>query len=672
MAERDDDPWVEQLIEEAQARDVHILMGATTHKGMYPGDLYNSVLVIGPSGLVGVYSKTHVAAFTFDGGRVAGEKAYWSPGFDLAVFDTPLGRIGVEICYDIMFPEVARTLALKGAELIVNVSAAVCGFEETWDHLLFARSAENSVWYLHVSVVGLQKDFELFGGSRLFSPSGEVIAEAPRREEAILTASASRDALLEARGTMHTFYNRNPRLYAPIADTEPPVPMSSPPCTRRSSPPRGAGAGRGHRPREEQTNARGHRRIRRPAVHDRDAAGGEQSAARRDASTLRGRSRRRPAAHVPGGECPRLDGRARRHGVPVDRGGWPPVLPNGEVDGLLGTAALARVLCLGCRANVVILTEARVEEPLRAACQGAGLNFVTDGPEMANSVHFVPMPVGDEACRSRRGPLAADPVAVVTVEKLSPNDKGVIHGVTGISYHDVHANPKYIVDGARSRGSVSTRRATILSTSSVASSSQCASSTSDDLGSTAARSSFAHQRLAATSYVPRTVAGFPPALELALPRSRVGGRWWRGTAPSGRGGLTERVARALARWGCARRSHARPAEAAHERGLARLPPRRGRAASPPGPWGGDGGEQAPRARARSSSACVLVQLGGARFWALTARAAAEHRAGGTAASCPPAQGSRARGAMWRACLSAASRQRARRAAPAASPCRARR
>src|SRR6478672_9626718 len=42
VAERDDDPWVEQLIEEARSRDVHILMGATTHKGSFPGDLYNS------------------------------------------------------------------------------------------------------------------------------------------------------------------------------------------------------------------------------------------------------------------------------------------------------------------------------------------------------------------------------------------------------------------------------------------------------------------------------------------------------------------------------------------------------------------------------------------------------------------------------------------------------
>jgi predicted amidohydrolase len=222
VAERDDDPWVEALTKEARTRDIHILMGATTHKGTFPGDLYNSVLLIGPTGLLGVYSKTHVAAFTFNGGRVASEKVYWSPGFELPVFDTPLGRIGVEICYDIHFPEVARTLALKGAELIVNVSAAVCGFEEFWDHMLYARSVENSVWYLHVSVVGHQKEFELFGGSRLFSPFGKVVAEAPRGEEAIVVTAAGKRTLIEARGTLHTFHNRNPGLYSPITASESP------------------------------------------------------------------------------------------------------------------------------------------------------------------------------------------------------------------------------------------------------------------------------------------------------------------------------------------------------------------------------------------------------------------------------------------------------------------
>lgn len=183
----------------------------------------------------------------------------------------------------------------------------------------------------------------------------------------------------------------------------------------------------------------------------------------------------RPAAsNLPRGVMHRLYAAARGDGPPltskaaealvsaVKRGstvymltgaGGPPVLPKGEVDGLLGTAALARVLCLGCRANVVILTEERVEEPLRAACEGAGLNFVSDGPEMANSVRFRAMPIGDDACQKQvEELLAADPTAVIAVEKLSPNDKGVIHGVTGISYHEVHANPKYLVDEARSRG----------------------------------------------------------------------------------------------------------------------------------------------------------------------------------------------------------------------------
>jgi predicted amidohydrolase len=217
VAEEEDDPFVAPLVAEAARRDICIVMGATTHKGSFPGDVYNTAIVIGPEGIIGVYSKSHVAAFLFDGNRVAAEKVYWSPGEALPVFDTPFGRIGIEICYDIWFPEVARTLTLKGAELIINVSAAVCGFEESWDHILYTRALENTIPYLHVSVVGLQKDFELFGGSRLFSPAGTVLAEAPRGEEAILTVDLDRKLIFKVRGTLHPFYNRNPRLYQEIA-----------------------------------------------------------------------------------------------------------------------------------------------------------------------------------------------------------------------------------------------------------------------------------------------------------------------------------------------------------------------------------------------------------------------------------------------------------------------
>jgi predicted amidohydrolase len=216
VSERADDPFLAPLVDEARSRGVHIVMGATTHKGPFPGDVFNSAVLIGPQGIVGVYSKAHVAAFRADDERVVAEKAWWSPGKELPVFDTPLGRIGIEICYDIWFPEVARTLTLKGAELIVNISAAVCGFETSWDHMLYVRSVENSIPYMHVSVVGRQKDFELFGGSRLYSPFGEVLAEAPRGEEAVMTASLDRSLIFAARGAMHPFHNRNPALYRQI------------------------------------------------------------------------------------------------------------------------------------------------------------------------------------------------------------------------------------------------------------------------------------------------------------------------------------------------------------------------------------------------------------------------------------------------------------------------
>jgi predicted amidohydrolase len=218
LAESDDDPYVARLVQEARARDVHIIMGASTHKGAFPGQAYNSALLIGPDGLVGVYSKTHVASFAFDG-RVAAEKAWWCPGEDIPVFETPLGRIGIEICYDNSFPEVSRTLTLKGAELIVNISAAVAGFEDHWTKHLYVRSSENVVWFLHVSIVGLQRHFETFGWSRLFSPKGEVVFEAPHGQEAVAVTRIDLDELYTARGQMAPFYNRNPSLYGVIAET---------------------------------------------------------------------------------------------------------------------------------------------------------------------------------------------------------------------------------------------------------------------------------------------------------------------------------------------------------------------------------------------------------------------------------------------------------------------
>lgn len=212
LAESEDDPYVAQLAELAAHRNVTLVIGATTHKGHFPGEIYNSALVLTPDGLAGTYSKCHVAAH-LTGGLAMAEKLYWSPGRELPVFTTPVGVLGVEICYDIWFPEVARTLALKGAELMINVSAAISGFEERWNHLLFVRSWENCIPYVHINLAGKQDNLEFFGNSRLQDASGSIVAQAPRSESAVVLAEWDKSRTFQARAALHPFYNRNPALY---------------------------------------------------------------------------------------------------------------------------------------------------------------------------------------------------------------------------------------------------------------------------------------------------------------------------------------------------------------------------------------------------------------------------------------------------------------------------
>lgn len=220
-----DDPYVERLATLAAQYQVHIVMGAVTDKGPYPGSVYNSALLIAPDALVGVYNKVHLATVETDAGVAAIERAWFAPGMSLPVFRTPHGVIGLEICYDVFFPESARSLALQGAELVINLSAPYTDTanEERWDHLLYSRAMENSIAYLHVSVVGDQGDANFFGGSRLVGPTGATVAEAPRYREALMTMELDRRLLRDVRAELNPFANRRPEIYTPSLTRTDPV-----------------------------------------------------------------------------------------------------------------------------------------------------------------------------------------------------------------------------------------------------------------------------------------------------------------------------------------------------------------------------------------------------------------------------------------------------------------
>lgn len=210
-----DDPHVAELAKLAAELDVTIAMGCIARGSFASGDAYNAALVVTPAGLAGVFRKCHLANFPYEQG-VSNELSFYSAGTDLSPIDTPAGRLGVHICYDIFFPEVARAQALSGAEYLVNLAAAGETFEHYWDHLCWVRAVENGSWYLLCSVVGDSTERAYFGGSRIVAPDGEVVARARDYEEDILVADIDLERSWSMRSGTHLFSARQPAAYAAI------------------------------------------------------------------------------------------------------------------------------------------------------------------------------------------------------------------------------------------------------------------------------------------------------------------------------------------------------------------------------------------------------------------------------------------------------------------------
>jgi len=217
ILESTDEPHVQEIANLAGELNQTVVIGATTYKRERPNECYNSALVIDGDGLRGVYNKTHVPNIVGPKGEIVSEATWWASGEDIAPIKTNVGSLGIHICYDFIFPGVTRTLAVQGADLLINVTAAVCGYESTWDAFLPVRSAENAMPYVHVSIVGEQGELSCFGGSRVYSASGTVLGELPRNEEGLTVVTIDLDETRLVRSAIHTYSLRKPALYEAIA-----------------------------------------------------------------------------------------------------------------------------------------------------------------------------------------------------------------------------------------------------------------------------------------------------------------------------------------------------------------------------------------------------------------------------------------------------------------------
>ena len=166
----------------------HFMAGAAREHGIWlvggtlplvspePGKVMNTTLVYDPDGKsAGRYDKIHLFGFT-RGSEAYDEARTIVPGRDLALFDAPLGRVGVAVCYDLRFPELFR--AMGDCTLMVLTAAFTHTTGQAhWEVLLRARAIENQCYVLAAAQGGVHRNGRrTFGHSMLIDPWGEVKA----------------------------------------------------------------------------------------------------------------------------------------------------------------------------------------------------------------------------------------------------------------------------------------------------------------------------------------------------------------------------------------------------------------------------------------------------------------------------------------------------------------
>jgi N-carbamoylputrescine amidase len=183
------------------------------------GVYFNTAAVIDADGTyLGKYRKTHIPHVDVKDGWGFFEKYYFKPGnSDWPVFDTAYAKIGVYICYDRHFPECARMLGLKGAEIMFNPSATVAGTSEyLWKLEQPAQAVANVAFVGANNRIGFESPWnmgEFYGSSYFCNPKGEIIASASRDKEELVVADLDLDLIREIRNRWQFYRDRRPEMY---------------------------------------------------------------------------------------------------------------------------------------------------------------------------------------------------------------------------------------------------------------------------------------------------------------------------------------------------------------------------------------------------------------------------------------------------------------------------
>ena len=165
---------------------VHVIAGLLEVDG---DRCFNAAVLVGPQGLIGKYRKNHLPFLGIDRFIDRGDKPF-------QIYNTPIGNIGMHICYDCNFPESARVMVLQGADILALPTNWPEGRGKVAKYVINTRAYENRVHLVAVDRVGIERGTRFIGLSKIVNAWGDTLAQGSADDEQIIYAGVS---LAEAR-----------------------------------------------------------------------------------------------------------------------------------------------------------------------------------------------------------------------------------------------------------------------------------------------------------------------------------------------------------------------------------------------------------------------------------------------------------------------------------------
>ena len=207
LAESIPGPSTRKVERASKEHGLHIIFGMPEESEV-KGVIHNTAVFVGPKGLIGRYRKIHLPTHS-----VFEERRYYRPGQEAPVFKTDIGTIGLNICYDLYFPELTRLQALQGAQLIVCISASPGLRRRFFEGFCLSRAMENAVYLVYVNRVGIEEGLQFWGGSRVIAPNGSVLAQCKYDVEEFQTCKVDLEEVSRARVFIPTIKDLEPGLF---------------------------------------------------------------------------------------------------------------------------------------------------------------------------------------------------------------------------------------------------------------------------------------------------------------------------------------------------------------------------------------------------------------------------------------------------------------------------